>query len=613
MASLVPQAFIDELLARTDIVELIDKRVPLKRTGSNHKACCPFHQEKTPSFTVNANKQFYYCFGCGAAGNAVGFLMDYDNYTFPEAIEYLAQAQGMEIPKEENEKARSEQQTYQPLLKELENAQLFFAEQLRKHKAGKLAISYLKSRGLDGKTARDFGIGFAPPGWNNLLQYKPGDTRQDLLKKAGMLIENENGKVYDRFRNRITFPIKDSRGRVIGFGGRIIEPTDNPKYLNSPETVVFKKGQELYGLFEAKAHQRRLQQLLVVEGYMDVISLAQMGIHYAVATLGTAIGSAHLSSLFKYTKRVCFCFDGDAAGRKAAQKALEVSLPQMSEDKDICFLFLPEGQDPDSLVREKGQQYFEQLIQNAKPLSEYLFDCASNNRKLDTVDARARFSKMGKALIKTMPEGDFKTLMLKELDTRSGLKNDELTHEPPPPIAQQQKESFADIEVTQLEPANRFTPNIHHKKENKPAAIESKYQKLPPVHNACLLLIHNPWLIQSLDEKDIPPAQPGEITILKEIIDTLKHNPSLKTGNLYGRWMQSDHKDFIRSLLASEKLCPPSGVEAEFIDTIKSIKRHNDKQRIKQEIELLKNIGFSALTDTQKQKLRQLLIEESKK
>lgn len=605
MAGLIPQGFIDELLARTDIVELIDKRVPLKRTGANHKACCPFHQEKTPSFTVNADKQFYYCFGCNAGGNAVGFLMEYDNMSFPDAVDYLAHQAGIAVPREQNSATRAQFEQHQPLLNILQQAQQFFTQQLRQHPAKRSAINYLKGRGLSGTIARDFGIGFAPPSWDKLLTTLGTDNnQQQLLFDAGMLIARDNGGYYDRFRNRICFPIRDSRGRIIGFGGRIIDPNDQPKYLNSPETPVFNKSNELYGLYEARKANRQLPQLLVVEGYMDVISLAQMGINYSVATLGTAIGSLHLKRIFKHTNRVCFCFDGDDAGRRAAYKALTVSLPAMSDDKDVRFLFLPEGHDPDSLVRAEGKAAFETRLATAQTLSEYVFDCAASHKPLDTVDARAKFSAQGAKLIAQLPEGNYKQLMRKELASRSGLDApidttadiiDAPSFDIPPP------DSYDEFEA----PPHHYNPEADRV---APRAVPAP-TGLSAAHKACILLFHNPHLVHCADQRKLPDGPAADLRVLNDIIRCLQDNPTLSTGGLYGRWMKQGDENFVRSLLSAEKLCPAAGVEAELNDHLNAIEQRHLKHLQQQQISELKQLRLDEMSDEQKQKLRQLLSQ----
>ncbi len=428
MAGLIPQSFIDDLLDRLDIVDVVDSRVKLKKTGKNYSACCPFHDEKTPSFTVSPEKQFFYCFGCGASGNALGFIMDYERLSFPEAAESLARLAGLEVPREvQTEAQQKREEEKRSIYTLLEKADQFYQQQLRHHPSKHLAVNYLKNRGLDGKTAKSYGVGFAPPGWDNLLKsLAQNDDDKHLLIEGGMLIHQEQEKkLYDRFRHRIMFPIRDTRGRVIGFGGRVLGD-DKPKYLNSPETPVFHKGQELYGLYEARLAYRELPRLLVVEGYMDVVSLAQFGICYGVATLGTACGPDHLDRAFKYTNEVVFCFDGDKAGRSAAQRALEASIECMTDGRTVKFLFLPENEDPDTLVRQIGPEKFERMIDLAVPFEDYLFDAVADGLNIRTMEGRATFSKRAAPLLDRLPKGVFRELMFESLATRTGLNRNVL-------------------------------------------------------------------------------------------------------------------------------------------------------------------------------------------
>jgi len=372
MAGRIPQQFIDDLLNRVDIVEIIDSRVPLKKKGKEYSACCPFHNEKTPSFTVSQNKQFYHCFGCKANGSAIGFLMEYEHLSFPDAIEELARSQGIDVPYEGGQRPDPEAKKAQTDLYDLmQEADQFYQKQLRQHALSEQAVNYLKERGLSGEVAKIFGIGFAPDGWDNLLKAL-GTTpeHEKALVTAGMLIQKDNGKCYDRFRDRIMFPIRDRRGRCIAFGGRILpkeQPNDkDAKYLNSPETPLFHKGRELYGLYEARQALRDIPRLMVVEGYMDVVALAQFEVRYAVATLGTATTPDHLQRLFQLTSEVVFCFDGDRAGKEAAWRALQTCLPEMRDGRETRFMFLPDGEDPDSYIRKIGKEAFELEISRYK-------------------------------------------------------------------------------------------------------------------------------------------------------------------------------------------------------------------------------------------------------
>lgn len=426
MSRRIPETFIDDMLARTDIVDLIDSYVPLKKAGKNYSACCPFHQEKTPSFTVSPDKQFFYCFGCGASGNSVGFLMDYSNIGFIDAITKLAEINGTEIPDQPQDIPT---QNNKPLYAALEQANLFYQKQLRHHGQKQKAVDYLKSRGLSGQIAKEFELGYAPPGWDNFIEtFKTEPNPQKALKtgvEAGLIIEKDQNRHYDRFRDRIMYPIKDKRGRVIAFGGRVLGD-DKPKYLNSPETPVFHKGKELYGLYQALQKDRKLKKALIVEGYMDVIALAQQGIHYAMATLGTATSEDHLEALFRVCDEIVFCFDGDNAGRRAAWRGLENALTIMRDGRQVKFLFLPDGEDPDTLVRKEGKALFENRITNATPLSEYLFDSISVDLNIDTMDGRAVLATKAKPLLEKLPAGVFRELMLGQLAKITQLDIDKL-------------------------------------------------------------------------------------------------------------------------------------------------------------------------------------------
>ena len=408
MAGRIPQSFINDLLGRTDIVDLIDARVKLKKAGRNYKACCPFHDEKTPSFSVNPDRQFYYCFGCQASGTALTFLMEHDRLEFVEAVETLARLAGVEVPRDAD--AGAPRQDHGRLHALLGRAATVYQERL---KAAPPAIDYLKGRGLTGVVARDFGIGYAPDAWHTLEEAfgdDPEASRAKLLE-VGLLTENDRGRVYDRFRDRIMFPIRDVRGRVIGFGGRLLGNAEGPKYLNSPETPVFKKGQELYGLFEARNALRRIEQLILVEGYMDVVALAQAGVANAVATLGTASTTEHFRKLYRYCDEVVCCFDGDPAGRRAAWKAVENALPTLSDGRQLKVMFLPDGEDPDTLVRSEGRDAYLTRVAGATSGIDYLFSELENGLDLSQLDDRARLASLAAPFIDRVPDGVLKMLM----------------------------------------------------------------------------------------------------------------------------------------------------------------------------------------------------------
>ncbi len=409
MSGRLPDSFIEELLSRTDIVDIIERRVSLKRAGNEWQALCPFHDEKSPSFTVSPAKQFYHCFGCGAHGSAIGFLMQFEGLEFRDAVEDLAKLAGMEVPTTEG---APRQRPRTGLFEMMEKASDWFQAQLKTHPP---AVEYLKQRGLTGEICAEFGIGYAPAGWDGLMKALGGDeTRDGLLRRAGLLSDGDKGS-YDKFRDRVMFPIHDRRGRVIGFGGRDIGDK-GPKYLNSPETELFHKGHELYGLFLARK-RGRLESLLVVEGYMDVVALAQYGFGHAVATLGTATTPEQAGLLLRATDTVIYCFDGDEAGRKAAWKALQATLPKLTGGKQAKFLFLPDGEDPDSMVRKLGREKFEKLLAFAQPLSDFLFDHLTAEVDMDSLDGRAKLVQLARPHLDTLPQGVFRDMMMERLES----------------------------------------------------------------------------------------------------------------------------------------------------------------------------------------------------
>ena len=416
MAGRIPQSFINDLLDRTDIVDVIQRRMTLKKTGKNYSGLCPFHDEKTPSFSVSPDKQFFHCFGCQESGTALGFVMQFDRLEFPEAVEVLARDLGLEVPREDG---GAPQRKVDPTLYDvLERAEKFYRSELRNHP---VAIEYLKSRGLTGEVARDFGIGYAPDAWQGLIDAL-GGLKSQLLVATGMANKSDKGRLYDRFRDRIMFPIRDTRGRVIGFGGRTLGPADGPKYMNSPETEIFHKGEELYGLYEARKALRNIDRLIIVEGYMDVVALAQHGVANAVATLGTASGTQHFQKIYRYTDEVVCCFDGDDAGRAAAWKALENALPVLNEHRQLKFAFLPDGEDPDSLVRTQGRDQFVKIMDNALPGMEFLLQRLAVGLDMESVDGRARFNGLAGPYLDKMADGILKDLLRERIRSMTGYQ-----------------------------------------------------------------------------------------------------------------------------------------------------------------------------------------------
>jgi len=579
MAGRVPQAFIDDLLARVDIVDVVDARVPLKKQGREFAACCPFHDEKTPSFYVSPAKQFYHCFGCGAHGNAIGFLMEYEHMEFREALQELAARTGMQLPAGDDDRT-PRGPSNQGLYDLLEQAAGFYRKQLRDHPSAPSAIDYLKGRGLDGETAKAFRIGFAPDQWDGLLRALGRHPEARRLAESGMVVERD-GKRYDRFRNRIVFPIRDARGRVIAFGGRVLDES-KPKYLNSPETPVFHKKKELYGLYEARQALRSIPRLLVVEGYMDVVSLAQFGVRYAVATLGTSVTPEHLQRLFRTAGEVVFCFDGDRAGREAAWRGLENALPLMNGGRQLRFMFLPEGEDPDTLVRRIGREQFEQRIAKADPLSEFMIKGLAEQADLTSVDGKARLVELAKPLLSKLPAGGYRELVLEGLESYTKLR----------------------LETEQLLPGS--TPARPRTAARPPS---SGRQAPSLVRRALTLLLHEPALAQKAGStaRFADLQQPG-IRVLCEVIELLQSNPHLTLGGVLEHWRGREEGRHLAALAAREPLLGDSGnLEEEFLDALELLAR----QRVRQRREQLQRKPFRELSAEEKLELQQLIMREN--
>lgn len=584
MAGSIPQSFIDALLARTDIVDVIDRRVPLKKTGREFGACCPFHNEKTPSFTVSPLKQFYYCFGCGAHGTAISFLMDYEHLSFVEAIEDLAKLCGLEVPYTDAS-GHAKQDELQPLYKLLEEVSLYFQRQLREHPAAETAKSYLKQRGLTGETARSFEVGFAPPGWDNL---KNSFTSTPLLLQAGLIARKDESKYYDRFRNRIMFPIRDRRGRVIGFGGRIIDPNDTPKYLNSPETPVFHKSHELYGLYQARQHERKLQRLLIVEGYMDVIALAQFDIHYAVATLGTATSKDHLDIAFRSVDDVVFCFDGDNAGRKAAWRALEVSLATLSAGRQVSYLFLPDGEDPDTLVRKEGKAAFEQRIRQAMPLADFMLQGLSDQADLTRVDGKARFINELKPLLSKVQDSVLRELLVVAAANHAKIER-------------------GLIERT----LNTIAEKSSFKQDFSPSNANTKTTVTrSPLQILISILVQHPRFAQDVANRELLQTidVPG-MTIFLKLLEILEKDTNLSTAALLERWRGTDDFPHIARLAQRELHGNEESLRAEFAETLAFLLKQLTKQRWEF---LQQKLLREGLSDAEKMEYSQLLVTNSR-
>ena len=575
MTGLIPQSFIDDLLHRTDIVEVIDKRVPLKKRGNNYTACCPFHQEKTPSFSVNQDRQFYYCFGCGAGGNAIGFVMNFEQSEFPQALETLARDAGLEVPREESKAQQQKSSENAEIIKVLELASKFYQFQLRQHSNKNEAVSYLKDRGVSGEIARDFGLGYAPAGWDNLIKAVVSDEKHEQsLLRAGLIIQRNKDKndekekdgqrrYYDRFRERIIFPIRDSRGRTIAFGGRVLND-EKPKYLNSPETAVFHKSSELYGLFEAKKSGEKFTKLLLVEGYMDVIALAQMGIKNAVATLGTATSSKHLIRMFRQVAEIIFCFDGDDAGGTAAWRALETPLPLMQDGRQVKFLFLPSGTDPDTHVRAVGKEKFKLELESAKPLEDFFFEKLSEDLDMNSIEGKARLSNLSKKYIRQIPRGVYAQLMLDRLSQTLGVSSESLdlllsTNAP----KQESSPPIPPVPNTEWQSSKgRKTTNTNLSAYRKPASVK-----------AIELLLRNPEIALSVNQ-NLEPLRTAEDEgrkLLLSLVEMVKKDPNTEVFTLLGYCYGTSLGSQLTQLLAAEKITPQEGVEKEFLQILDNI------------------------------------------
>ena len=568
----IPDAFIDDLLARSDIVEVVGARVPLKRQGKEYAARCPFHDERSASFTVSPTKQFYHCFGCGAHGTAISFLMQYDRLEFLDAVEELARRVGLEVPRDTAQ--RNANPETRDLYGAMEAAATFFRTQLARSDK---ARAYVEKRGIAAEIVERYAIGYAPDGFSGLRDALGTDPRRlQLLERGGLFSKNDKGHVYDKFRDRLMFPIHDRRGRTIAFGGRVIDPEDSPKYLNSPETALFHKGRELYGLWQAKQANQKLERLIVVEGYMDVVALAQYGVSQAVATLGTATTPDHAELLFRNAPDVYFCFDGDRAGRSAAWKALESVLPRMKDGRQAFFLFLPDGEDPDSLVRQEGVAGFDARLRDATPLSAFFYASLSADVNLASLDGKARLAERCKPLLAQIPDGAFGDLMRQRLTELTGVGA-----RTSPPQAHV--------------PAQRASASLRGQPGQKPSLIRT----------AITHLLHRPGFALELQ----PPyrfaalRQPG-IDLLSELVLLVRERPDLTTGALLEHFEGRDELPSLQKLAVLDLPGEEKDLRAEFTDAIGQLDKQVQQQRI-EELQQLQREGI--LGDADKQELRELL------
>lgn len=582
----IPPEFIDEVLARTDIVEIIEARVTLKKSGQNYSGLCPFHNEKTPSFSVSQDKQFYYCFGCQASGSALKFLMEFDRMDFVSAVEYLAQRAGLEVP-QDRRSDRGASEKRKSLYEILDQSANFYRDQLRSHETRRSAVDYLKGRGVSGEIARDYGLGYAPPGWDNLMQ-KLAVTNADrqLLIDSGMLTDHpEESKTYDRFRDRIMFPIRDLRGRTIAFGGRVLDKDGKPKYLNSPETSVFHKGRELYGLYEARKRVRRLDKLVVVEGYMDVVALAQHGVGYSVATLGTATSTDHIERMFRIVSTVVFCFDGDDAGRNAAWKALNSAIPAMEDGCSARFLFLPDGEDPDSFVRQEGQVAFEAMVDKSLGFTEFFFQTLESDLDTGSAEGRAALSKSAAPLIAQLPEGVLKQLIINELSSRTGLESDRL------------------VAATGL---NRQPAEPARPREETSRVSQQRQLKLSKLaEHALQVLLRQPEVAMLLDDEDLAKLEgKPDWQILVELTRWAQQAVEVSTMLLLSHYQESPYFDYLRQLAEQDPMLSPDQLADEFLDTLRKLVTEGDTQQKQQVIDELTAKPLSELTPSEREMLQ---------
>ncbi|WP_313271452.1 DNA primase [Stenotrophomonas sp.] len=572
----LPDAFIDDLLARTDIVEVVGSRVPLKRQGKEYASRCPFHDERSASFTVSPTKQFYHCFGCGAHGTAISFLMNYDRLEFLDAVDELAKRVGMEIPRETNARTPQQQDDSRDQYAALDAATRFFQKQLE---GNDKARAYLDGRGVDADTRARFSIGYAPDGYSALKDALGKDERRmKLLDRVGLFSKNDRGHVYDKFRDRVMFPIFDRRGRVIAFGGRVMAAPDDgrdagPKYLNSPETALFHKGRELYGLWQVRQANQKIERLIVVEGYMDVVSLFQFGVTQAVATLGTATTPDHAELLFRNAPDVYFCFDGDAAGRRAGWRALESVLPRMKDGRQAFFLFLPDGEDPDTIVRKEGADAFDARLKQGTPLSQFFFDELGREINLGTLDGKARLAERAKPMLAQIPDGAFGDLMKQELARLTGIGSTATTAAP----------------VARPPMRNNAIP----------------VQKRSLVRAAIAILLQQPSLAMNLEgHHAISGLRLPGIELLVELLNLVQQRPDISTGALLEHFNDREEQAALHKLAAQAL----PGDEAMWAQELQDAILQLEKQLLTQRLEELQaKQRQQGLDDTDKYELRELL------
>ncbi|MGZ0077986.1 DNA primase [Methylomonas sp. YC3] len=579
MSGRIPRQFIDDLLVRVDIVDLIDSRVPLKKSGSNFTARCPFHTEKTPSFSVNRGRQIYHCFGCGASGNAIGFLMEFNHLGFVEAVEDLAAFAGVDVPREliDGESGRPDKKTVSHIYELLAGVAGFYAEQLRGNAEGRIAVDYLKARGVSGEVARDFSLGYAPNKWDALL----GRFDQADLIEAGMLVVRDDGKVYDRFRGRLMFPIRDKRKRVIGFGGRVLDDS-LPKYLNSPETAVFSKSKELYGLCELLEKNSKPGRILVVEGYMDVIALAQFGISNAVAALGTATSKAQIDLLFRFTSELVFCFDGDNAGRQAAWKAADAALPCLRDGRQIKIMLLPQGQDPDSLLRSENSSAFMERIANAQVLSDYFFENIVGQLELTTVEGRSQLLATATPLLEKVPAGFFREMMFARLQELSGSR----------------------IAVDVVENQTRLKSKFYAGKKGISSPRISLARKVLG------LLLQHPHFVSLIEREGVilDDLSFAGVELLREVLQRIALEKPENSAILLESFRGTSQEKAVKALASLDLDVPVGGEESEFCGALRQLCKQAKEAMLTR---LIEKEGREGLMIEEKEILRKLLRDKA--
>ncbi|HCH69632.1 MAG TPA: DNA primase [Colwellia sp.] len=583
MAGRIPRQFIDDLLARADIVDIVDSRVPLKKAGKNYQACCPFHNEKSPSFTVSQDKQFYHCFGCGEHGNAISFLMEFDRLDFVDAIEELANHCGIEVVREENNTSpaehRRQQEVYQQKQDDYElmnQISHFYQQQLKVSADKEVAVNYLKGRGLSGEVVKRFSIGYISEAWDGMMKaYSRNGQANQQLVDLGMAIQGDKSRPYDRFRGRIMFPIRDKRGRVIGFGGRVLGD-EKPKYLNSPETRVYHKGHELYGLYEAKQANKNLKRLVVVEGYMDVVALAQHGVDYAVASLGTATTTEQLQTMFRTVKEVICCYDGDRAGRDAAWRAMENALPLIRDGFSLKFVFVPDGEDPDSLIRKEGQQAFEKILDEAMPLSKFLFEQLMNQVDMTSLEGRSGLVESFQPLLAKLPESVLKDAIINEIANNFGTGSEQFL--------------------------TKFSKTVAGVGTIKKPKVSTK---VTPVRLAIALLLEHPHIVKALgDTSALQTLTIPGVDLLTQLLGLCQQNPNIKTAQLLEYFRDKEQGKQLAKLMCWQHHIEAKAAEDVFLDSIEKLLNNFVEQRTEF---LLQKARTGQMSQQEKQELQAIL------